>query len=65
MCPNKDFNVSEFMSLLKQGVRLNIHDKIDHSVTNGIIVVYSMAVCPMLFHYRMAIVHSGRSAGVN
>ena len=33
------------MSLLDKGVRLNIHDEVDHSATNSIIVVYSKYGC--------------------
>ena len=37
LCRNKDSDISQFMSLLNQGIRLNIHE-VDNSETNANII---------------------------
>ena len=41
LCCDKKAPISQFAALLDLGARLNIHDEVDHSTTNSIIVVCS------------------------
>jgi hypothetical protein len=58
LCDKGTDPISQFADLLDRGVRLDIHDEVDHpNLTKNYIFVY-----PMLFHCSMVGIHSGGSA---